>query len=44
MRRDEAIVFRRGESAPIRCVKAYYFLRPDMRARVGQDQYCIAAE
>jgi len=44
MRRDEAIVFRRGESAPIRCVKAYYFLRPDMRARVGQDQYRIAAE
>lgn len=44
MRRDEAVVFRRGESAPIRCVKAYYFLRPDMAAKVGRDQYRAAAE
>lgn len=44
MRRDEAIVFRRGESAPIRCLKAYYYKRPDMAARVGRDQFRIAAE
>lgn len=44
LRRDEQIVFRRGEPGPIRCVKAYYFLRPGMAARVGTDHYREAAD
>ena len=44
MRKDEQIVFKRGEAAPIRCVKAYYFRRPDMAAKVDRDQYRNAAE
>lgn len=44
LRKDEQIIFKRGENAPVRCVKAYYFRRPEMAARVGQDQYRIAAE
>ena len=44
LRKDEAIVFKRGESAPIRSVKAYYFRRPTMAAKVNQDQFRIAAE
>ena len=44
LRKDEQIVFRRGEASPIRSLKAYYFRRPDMAARVGRDQFRIAAE
>lgn len=44
LRRDEQIVFRRGEPAPIRCAKAFYFRRPEMTAKVGQDRYRVAAE
>lgn len=44
LRQDEAIVFKRGAKRPIRLVKAYYFKRPDMAARVVTDQYQLAAE
>lgn len=39
LRKDEQVVFKRGEANPIRTVKAYYFRRPDMKPRVGQDPY-----
>ena len=39
LRRDEQIVFRRGAAAPARCVKAYYFRRPEMAAKVQPDPY-----
>jgi len=44
LRPDEAIIFKRGARQPIRLVKAYYFRRPDMAAKVIPDQYQIAAE
>ena len=44
LRKDEQIIFCRGANAPIRCIKAYYFRRPDMAAKVGRDAYRIAAE
>lgn len=40
----EQIVFRRDQPNPLRCLKASYYLRPDMAAKVGRDQYRIAAE
>jgi len=43
MRTDEAIIFRRA-AAPLRCGRAIFFRRPDMKARVEADRYRTAAE
>lgn len=39
LRKDEQIVFKRGEAHPIRTLKAYYFRRPDMNLKVQPDPY-----
>lgn len=44
LRKDEQVVFRRGASGPIRCLKPYYYRRPAMAAKVGRDTYRAAAE
>jgi type IV secretion system protein VirD4 len=43
MRADEAIIFRRG-AAPLRCGRAIYFRRPELRARIEAVRYRPAAE
>ncbi len=43
MRADEAIVFRRG-AAPLRCGRAIYFRRADLKARIEADRFRTAAE
>jgi type IV secretion system protein VirD4 len=43
MRADEAMVFRRG-APPLRCGRAIYFRRPDLRPRIDPDRYRAAAE
>lgn len=40
----QQIVFRRDQPDPLRILKASYYLRPGMAAKVGQDQYQQAAE
>ena len=42
-RKPEAIVFRRG-APPMRCGRAIYFRRPELRDRIGTDRYRAAAE
>jgi type IV secretion system protein VirD4 len=43
MRADEAIIFRRG-APPLRCGRAIYFRRPELRAQIEVDRYRNAAE
>jgi len=43
LRADEAIVFRRG-APPLRCGRAIYFRRPELRDRIETDRYRAAAE
>ncbi|MGI4811539.1 MAG: type IV secretory system conjugative DNA transfer family protein [Janthinobacterium lividum] len=43
MRADEAIIFRRG-AAPLRCGRAIYFRRADLKARIAVDRFRQAAE
>lgn len=43
MRADEAIIFRRG-AAPLRCGRAIYFRRPDLKSRIEADRFRRAAE
>jgi len=43
LRADEAIVFRRG-APPLRCGRAIYFRRPELRDRIEADRYRAAAE
>ena len=43
MRADEAIIFRRG-AAPLRCGRAIYFRRADLKARIAADRFRQAAE
>ena len=43
MRADEAIIFRRG-APPLRCGRAIYFRRPELRAQIEADRYRNAAE
>ena len=43
LRADEAIVFRRG-AAPLRCGRAIYFRRSNLKIRVASDRYRAAAE
>ena len=43
MRADEAIIFRRG-AAPLRCGRAIYFRRADLKARIQADRFRQAAE
>ena len=43
MRADEAIIFRRG-APPLRCGRAIYFRRPELRAQIEADRYRTAAE
>ena len=43
MRADEAIIFRRG-AAPLRCGRAIYFRRADLKSRIQADRFRQAAE
>ena len=43
MRADEAIIFRRG-AAPLRCGRAIYFRRADLKSRIEADRFRRAAE
>lgn len=43
MRADEAIIFRRG-AAPLRCGRAIFFRRADLKARIAANRYSQAAE
>ena len=43
MRADEAVIFPRG-AAPLRCGRAIYFRRAELKARVEADRFRAAAE
>ena len=43
IRADEAIIFRRG-AAPLRCGRAIYFRRADLKSRIQADRFRQAAE